>query len=164
MDNLTNSRTYAVEDALISQQEDDTVRETSAVRVGRPSKASLAAKKPGNRGQVGRPKGDAAIMNEYKARMLNSPKSQKVLRKVLDAALDDEHKHQAICMKMVMDRVLPIGAFEADVKRGRASGGINITITGVGQASVEGALVEGDLEAEYSPIREGREETEWEDQ
>ncbi len=28
---------------------------------------------------VGRPKGDAAIINEYKLRMLNSPKSAKVL-------------------------------------------------------------------------------------
>ena len=44
---------------------------------GRPRKSEVAAVKPGNKGQVGRPKGDAAIINEYKARMLASPKSRK---------------------------------------------------------------------------------------
>ncbi len=44
---------------------------------GRPRKSEIAAVKPGNKGQVGRPKGDAAIINEYKARMLASPKSKK---------------------------------------------------------------------------------------
>jgi hypothetical protein len=47
---------------------------------GRPRKSEVAAVKPGNKGKVGRPKGDAAIINEYKARMLASPKSKKSLR------------------------------------------------------------------------------------
>ena len=48
-------------------------------KIGRPSNKDVAKKKTGNRGLVGRPKGDAGIMNEYKARMLASPKSRKVL-------------------------------------------------------------------------------------
>ncbi len=36
---------------------------------GRPKKAEVAAVKKGNRAVRGRPKGDAAVMNEYKARM-----------------------------------------------------------------------------------------------
>ena len=95
---------------------------------GRPRKTDLDAKKPGGRGKVGRPKGDAAIINEYKARMLSSPKSELILQKILDTALDDEHKNQAACMKMVMDRILPASHFEKDKMQGGISG-INISIT-----------------------------------
>ena len=59
---------------------------------GRPKKSLVEANKRGQRGAVGRPKGDAAIINEYKARMLASPKSQKVLDSIMNAALNDEHK------------------------------------------------------------------------
>jgi hypothetical protein len=84
---------------------------------GRPSKAALAkAKKPG---RVGRPKGTAAIMQDYKARMLASPKSQEIIQKVMQTALEDGHPHQAACMKMVWDRVLPASWFE---KEGGGSG------------------------------------------
>jgi hypothetical protein len=126
----------------------DTSPKSPAKRNGRPSNKALQAKKPGGRGKVGRPKGDAAIMNDYKSRMLASPKSRKVMAKVFEAALDDEHKHQAICMKMIMDRVAPVGAFEADVKKGKAAGGINITITGVGQATVGRDIEASDAEWE----------------
>ena len=100
-------------------------------RRGRPPKQAVAQKKKGSRGAVGRPKGDAAIINEYKARMLNSPKSRKVLDKIFDAALDDEHKHQAAAWKLVMDRVLPTAAFEKDVVKGNGKNAIQINITGV---------------------------------
>ena len=114
---------------------------------GRPSKKALAAKKPGGRGKPGRPKGDAAILNEYKARMLNSPKSRKVLDKVFEVALDDEHKHQAVCLKLVMDRIAPLGSFELDAKGGKAAGGINITINGVSSVGVnETSVVDGEWE------------------
>ena len=44
---------------------------------GRPRKDDVSSVKKGSRNAVGRPKGDAAVINEYKARMLASPKSQK---------------------------------------------------------------------------------------
>ena len=69
---------------------------------GRPPKASL---KPKPR-PVGRPKGDAAIINEYKQRMLASPKSIKVLDSIFNAALNDDHKNQAAAWKLLMDRML----------------------------------------------------------
>jgi len=99
---------------------------------GRPRKGEVVAKKAGNRGVRGRPKGDAAIINEYKARMLASPKSAKVLEKIFDAALDDEHKHQAAAWKIITDRVLPTAAFEKDVVKGAGRNAIQINITGVG--------------------------------
>lgn len=105
-------------------------------RVGRPRKTSLVENNKGGRGKVGRPKGDAAIINEYKARMLASPKSAKVLEAIFDAALDNEHKNQAAAWKLVMDRVLPIGAFEKEVMNGAARNAIQINITGVPNVSV----------------------------
>ena len=121
-------------------------------RVGRPKKSALAKKKPGGRGTPGRPKGDAAIMNEYKARMLSSPKSRKVLDKVFQVALEDGHKHQAACMKMVMDRIAPLSSFEADGKKGRGASGINITITNTGSTSIDGTSTDDIQEGEWEPV------------
>ena len=66
----------------------------SAKRIGRPKKKDVVSKTTGSRNKVGRPKGDASIINDYKARMLASPKSRKVLDSILSAALDDDHKNQ----------------------------------------------------------------------
>ena len=101
-------------------------------RRGRPKKSDMVSRKKGTTGlSRGRPKGDAAIINEYKGRMLSSPKSRKVLDSIFDAALNDDHKNQAAAWKLVMDRVLPSSYFEKD-KAGGSKGGINISITGVG--------------------------------
>ena len=113
---------------------------------GRPRKTEVESKKPGGRKQVGRPKGDAAIMNDYKARMLASPKSRKVLAKVFEVALEDGHKHQAACMKMVMDRIAPIGAFESDIKKSSGGSGITINVTGMSSVDVskDSAVIEAE--------------------
>jgi hypothetical protein len=101
-------------------------------KIGRPRKTDLESNSKGGRGQIGRPKGDASIINEYKARMLASPKSRKVLDAIFDAALNDEHKNQAAAWKLVMDRILPTAAFEKDVVKGGGRNAIQINITGVG--------------------------------
>jgi hypothetical protein len=117
---------------------------------GRPKKKEISAKSKGGRGVRGRPKGDAAIINEYKARMLASPKSAKVLETIFDAALDHDHKNQAAAWKLVMDRVLPVGAFEREVTKDGGRSAIQINITGVGGATVddgypESSTIEGEL-------------------
>ena len=98
---------------------------------GRPKKVLVESNKRGSRNAVGRPKGDSAIINEYKARMLASPKSQKVLDSIMNAALDDEHKHQAAAWKLMMDRMLPVSYLEKDKLNGGRSS-ISINITGLG--------------------------------
>ena len=98
-------------------------------RRGRPPKSLVDKKK--NRGQVGRPKGDADAIKEYKARLLASPKSRKVLDSILDAALDDDHKNQAAAWKLLLDRLMPLSYFDKD-KVGGGRSAVNITITGVG--------------------------------
>ena len=96
---------------------------------GRPKKGEIVEKK--KPGTVGRPKGDSAIIADYRARMLASPKSRLVLEKIYDAALDDEHKNQSAAWKLLMDRLLPLSHFEKD-KEGGGRPAVSITITGVG--------------------------------
>lgn len=111
---------------------------------GRPRKGEIIQKTAGTRGKVGRPKGDASIINEYKARMLASPKSAKVLETIFDAALDNEHKNQAAAWKLLMDRILPVGAFEKEVTKDGGRSAIQINITGVGSATVDSSYPESD--------------------
>ena len=105
----------------------------------KPSRKSISANSKGGRSKVGRPKGDASIINEYKARMLASPKSKYVLDTIFDAALDNDHKNQAAAWKLVMDRILPVAAFEKDVVQNGGKSAIQINITGVGTADVKDA-------------------------
>ena len=121
---------------------------------GRPPKAKTEALKKGNRVARGRPKGDAALINEFKARMLASPKSAKVLESIFNAALDDEHKSQSAAWKIIVDRIMPVGAFEKEVLKDGGRNAIQINITGLAGAEVttpRGSTSEEDIiDGEYS--------------
>ena len=113
---------------------------------GRPRKQVVDSKKRGSRKQLGRPKGDAAIINEYKSRMLASPKSRKVLETIFDAALDNDHKNQSAAWKLIMDRMLPVGAFEKEVVKDGGRNAIQINITGVGSVDMNNdEVIEGEI-------------------
>ena len=119
---------------------------------GRPKKKDIVSKTTGNRNKVGRPKGDASIINDYKARMLASPKSRKVLDSILSAALDDDHKNQAAAWKLCMDRLLPVSYFEKDKATGGKSA-INISITGVGgETTVISGNEQEPIEGDYTDV------------
>ena len=105
--------------------------------MARPSKKDLAEVKNRRTGLgPGRPKGDAAIINEYKIRMLNSPKSAKVLEAIYDAALTDGHPGQTAAWKLIVDRSVPVSAFEVQ-KQGGGGHSISINITGLNQPAIE---------------------------
>ena len=123
-------------------------------KLGRPKKSAIEkAKKTKN--PVGRPPGDKSVIAEYKARMLASPKSKKVLDAVLEAASDPDHKNFTAAAKLVMDRLLPVSAFE-EAKTGSGKVSVNISIansdgttTVVGESSEENAI-----DAEYEEVTE----------
>jgi hypothetical protein len=100
-------------------------------KAGRPKKGEIVAKKRGNRELRGRPKGDKAIMDDYKARMLASPKSARVLEKVFEVALNDEHSGQMAAMKLVLDRIVPASAFDTAKGNNGGTPQISINITGL---------------------------------
>ena len=118
---------------MMSNDEEPKVRTQAS---GRPTRKDIATKSKGGRNKVGRPKGDAAIINEYKARMLASPKSRRVMDTIFAAAMDDDHKNQAAAWKLVMDRILPVAAFEKDIVQNGGKSAIQINITGVGAAEI----------------------------
>ena len=101
---------------------------------GRPPKSDITEIKESR--SVGRPKGDAAIINEYKLRMLNSPKSAKVLEAIYDAALNDEHKNQAAAWKLIVDRIIPVSVFDTAKATGQTPS-ISINISGLSSPSAE---------------------------
>lgn len=127
-----------------------TVDEKPKRKRGRPRKSEIEAKKKGNRGVRGRPPGDAARINEFKARLL-ATSGDKVISKIIDIALDDEHTGQMAALKMCMDRVLPVSYFEKD-KNANQKAAVNITITGVGgDTTVIGGTEESDIiDGEYT--------------
>lgn len=116
--------------------------------VGRPKKAELKA---ATGGKVGRPKGTAGIIAEYRDRMLASPKSRKVMDAIFDAALDHDHKNQAAAWKIIADRIMPISAFEQDLKRSGGKSGITINISGIGEGvNISGSEDEEVIEGDFS--------------
>ena len=68
-------------------------------------------------------------MAQFRTRILRSSSSKRVIESILNAAMDDTHKNQAVAWKLLIDRIAPIRDFEGDQLTGRSS--VNITITGV---------------------------------
>ena len=99
---------------------------------GRPRKTDVEAKK--KRGVVGRPPGEAARIKEFHARLL-ATSGETVINTIIKKALDDEDKDQVACLKMCIDRVLPMSYFEKGKDAGR--GNVNIQISMVGDAKAE---------------------------
>ena len=58
--------------------------------------------------KLGRPAGMRAAQIDIQRRLIEHPDRAKVVEAVYRAALDDDHKHQAAAMKILMDRMLPI--------------------------------------------------------
>lgn len=115
----------------LEDKEDNSVS-VSIPRRGRPPKAVVEAKR--KRGKVGRPQGDTGRIQEFKARLLSTT-GTKVIDTVLRKALDDGDKDQVACLKMCMDRLLPVSLFEKDAKGQRNA--VTINITGLGETKVE---------------------------
>ena len=104
-------------------------------RRGRPPKKAIQEKK--KPGKVGRPTGDADAIREYKARLLASPKSRKVMDSIL--------------------RIMPLSYFdEARNTGGKAA--VNITITGVGGDTTIIGEQEDALDGDFINLNPGENE------
>ena len=115
---------------------DDTVEPPKRKR-GRPRKSELVPEKRGR----GRPKGDHSAMQEMKQRFLARRDTPAVINSIYKAAMDDDHKNQAAAWKLIIDRVLPVSAFDKDKMGGRPT--VNITISGVtDMPSIEGEVID----------------------
>ena len=59
--------------------------------------------------------GIRAAQLDIQKRLIEHPDRSKVVEAVYRAALDDEHKNQAACMKLLMDGMLPISIRDKNV-------------------------------------------------
>ena len=128
--------------------------EVVAPKRGRPKKSAIIAKTPGKLVKLGRPPGEAAAMAEFKARLMTSPKSHKVIEAIFNAAVDDNHKNQAAAWKLLLDRMIPISSMEAAAAGGKSA--ITINISGLGatvSAPLQDAL-DGDFDNEETDSEE----------
>lgn len=105
------------------------VVEKKVVKKGRPKKATILAKKKGHRETRGRPPGDAARIEEFKARLLGT-NGEKIINTLISKALDPDDKDQIAALKMCVDRVLPLSMFDA-AKNSGTTPQISINITGL---------------------------------
>ena len=74
------------------------------------------------------PKTDHQRLKELKELMIRSG-GKDVAQKVIEIALNDDHPHQLVALKMCLDRTLPISMFEKDKSQRSA---VTISITGLG--------------------------------
>ena len=122
-------------------------------KIGRPPKKDIVSKTRGHIAKRGRPPGEASAMAEFKARLINSPKSRKVIDSIINAALDDNHKNQSAAWKILADRILPLSQFEKGVSSKSA---ITINISGLGEANItsapDGEEDQSVIDGEYADV------------
>jgi len=113
---------------------------------GRPRKTEVEAKK--KRSVVGRPPGEAARIKEFHARLL-ATSGETVINTIITKALDNDDKDQVACLKMCIDRVLPMSYFDKGKDAGRGS--VNIQISMVGDSKAE-VIDEEVTDVEYETV------------
>jgi len=95
----------------------------SEKKVGRPSNKELG------RTQEMTKREQSQALKQFRERLLLHPKSPALIEKLFSTALDDEAKNQAVAMKLLADRLLPVAGFTSD---GKANNAVSINITGIG--------------------------------
>lgn len=102
---------------------------------GRPSKQELASTNEMTKRE------QAQALKDFRARLLLNPKSPRLIEKLFDIAFDDEHKQQAVALKLLSDRLMPVAGFTAD---GKQQASVSINISGIGVDSPAGVTIDGD--------------------
>lgn len=95
------------------------------------------------------PKTDYQRLNDLKRMLLDSSGSRMV-QKVVDIAMDDNHPSQMAALKMCMERTLPVSLFEKD--KGHRSA-VTINITGIGEVTT-GAVIDAVPEVDTQPVED----------
>jgi hypothetical protein len=89
------------------------------------------------------PKTDHQRLKELKELMIRSG-GKDVAQKVIEIALNDDHPHQLVALKMCLDRTLPISMFEKDKSQRSV---VSITISGLG---VEPTVIDQAEDIDYT--------------
>jgi hypothetical protein len=85
-------------------------------------------------------KSTAILPNEKKARAqeilseMLTKKSKAIVQRIMDKALNDDDEDQMACLKLCVDRMIPVSYFE---KEKSGNKGVTIQIVGVGQTTIQ---------------------------
>lgn len=103
-------------------------------KVGRPSKKELQSTKDLTKRE------QSAALREFRSRLLLNPKSPKLIEKLFELAFDDEAKNQAVALKLLSDRLMPVAGFTAD---GKQQAQVSINISGISADANAGVTIDG---------------------
>lgn len=117
---LTRAERKKINQAIHRQK---SLRDSEAARLLREQYRDTARK------PLATAEGKRQRLQEFKEMLLSPTNGTKVIRKVLEIALDDGHPGQMNALKMCLDRQLPISAF--DEVKGQQRTAIQINITGI---------------------------------
>lgn len=93
---------------------------------GRPSSTEVAARESRPRG---RPPGEAAKMAALREAILSTDVGPRVVQKVIEVAMNDEHPAQGAMLRLLMDRVAPVSSFENAATDNQRTLQVSITTT-----------------------------------
>lgn len=116
---------------------------------GRPPKTELEAVKNRKKDKPGPHPGDAARIQEFKARLLATG-GTRIIDKLVSIALDDNHPGQTAMLKLVADRLIPVSLFET-VKNGSGTPHISINITSMGSPELVQESPDDDFIVDVTP-------------
>lgn len=120
--------------SLLLQQQIDNTPKTPLGRVTTVARAANIPQVGLNAPVIGRPKGEAAKIKEFKEQLINT-KGGLIVERLMTIALNDSHNGQMAALKMCIDRILPLSLFD---KSSGGGGGntpqVSINIQGFGAA------------------------------
>lgn len=102
---------------------------------GRPPKSDIKAITERKKSKPGPHPGDAARIQEFKARLLATG-GTRIIDKMVEIAMNDEHPGQMAAIKLSLERLLPVSLFEAS-KAGGNTPSITINIEGLSGPKIE---------------------------
>lgn len=138
---------------LLQQQ----INNTPKTALGKPTTVARAANIPNiglNTPKIGRPVGQAARIEEFKA-FLMGDNGPALMSKLVTIALNDTHPGQMSALKMCVDRVLPLSHFDK-AANGNQSPTISINISGLTNSSATVVGSQGQFAADDVLDVEGR--------
>ncbi len=134
MDNIEIKTTEMVVDTPKGELKSDLEFKPKIRGKGRPPKADLEAVKASRKGKLGRPKGDTSRIQEFKERLMATG-GTRILDKMIQIALNDEHPGQMAAIKLAVDRILPMSVFDA-AKQGGQTPQVTINISGINEPQI----------------------------
>ena len=135
-----DTKDYIIDNAIIEVPlpEAPIVNTSPPKKAGRPKGTTKAALAERAKRKPGRPPNDTGRLAEFRQRLLGTNGS-KIMEKLIEVALDDNHQGQMAALKLCVDRIVPLSSF-AD--KGSAKPMVQVTIVNATQSDDNQVTIE----------------------